>query len=352
MRSWALRFAPLAILALAAAPWGAPRAGAPTSAPFKYAGTKSCSTADCHGAEAPKGSPALNEYQVWKKDDAHSRAFNDLYKKDSKAIADAMKIKNASQSQKCMSCHTLVVPKTDVVEGQTWVVQNGVSCEVCHGPAEKWLQPHAKQTDPKWEHAESIKHGMTDLRDLVVLANDCVRCHLAIDHEMVEAGHPRLSFEIVDYNSRTPPHWATEKHPSKQPGFDRKMWAIGQAVSLREALKNLEARKKAGASEKHVKESEALAAAYRSVLKPFADPAGNLDALAQSIGAPGDDAAKKLASVEAVDFESARQLALAYRALTSADTKALCEMVAAKNRAAFDPGKFKAALDAARATLP
>jgi len=350
-KRWVLCAAPLLLLATAASvPWEAPPAPTPR-APFKYAGTKSCATADCHGLAAAKGSPALNEYQVWKQQDSHARAFSDLYKKESKVIADALKIKNASQDKKCTSCHTLIVDKADVVPGETWVPQNGVTCEVCHGPAEKWLQPHTKQKEPKWEHAESVKNGMVDLRDPVVWASDCVRCHLVIDHEMIEAGHPRLNFEIVDYNSRTPPHWATEKHPSKQPGFDRKMWAVGQVVSLRESLKNIEARKAAGAAEKHVKEAEALAAAYRNVLKPFADPSGDLEALAKSIAAPGDDAGKKLAAVEAVDFESARQLALAYRALTSADTKALAEMVAAKNQASFDLGKFKAALDAVRASI-
>lgn len=341
-------------LAAAAIPTDPPRTTPP--ADFKYTGTKSCSTADCHGAAEPKAGPQLTEYTTWSKKDSHAKAFNDLYNKDSKAIATAMQIKNAAQSEKCTSCHTKVVDKANVAEGQTWVLQNGVSCEVCHGPAEKYLKPHTKQTDPKWEHAESIKNGMIDLRDTVAWAESCVACHLAIDHTLLTAGHPRLAFELVDYNDRQPPHWATPKHPSQQPGFARKAWAVGQVVSLRDSIKSLLANKKAGAPAPIVAEGEALVKAYATVLKAVtgvesevADGAiAALTEKAKKIEAPGADALQKLAAVDPTDFDLSRQLAMAYRALGAADTKALEAHVVAKNRATFDLAKFKADLETVR----
>jgi hypothetical protein len=358
MGRWAWMAGAVALVALAASIKPLPAGPAPAPPPdFKYVGTKDCNTANCHGAEKPKGTPGLDEGTIWTAKDKHSKAFTQLYKKDSADIAKKLGIKTAAQSDACTKCHTLIVDKANVVAGKTWSPQGGVSCEVCHGPAEKWLVPHSKTEAVKWEHAESIKHGMTDLRDLSVWAADCVRCHLKIDAALIDAGHPRLNFELVDYNTRMPPHWATAKHPSQQPGFDRKAWAVGQIVSLREAVVGLLERRKAGAPQKALQEAEALVSAYRATAGLLADVSGDpseelikkLDGLVGAVAAPGDDFAAKLGGLTPVDFDSARQLALAYRVFkrTPAIDK-LCEQIAAEKREGFDLAKFKAELDAAR----
>src|SRR6185436_13486716 len=77
---------------------------------FKYATMVGCNTKDCHGADAAKGSPGLNEYSIWKAQDPHAKAFNTLYKKASKDMGAAMNIPNVTQSPKCVNCHSKVVP--------------------------------------------------------------------------------------------------------------------------------------------------------------------------------------------------------------------------------------------------
>ncbi|HXX92831.1 MAG TPA: multiheme c-type cytochrome, partial [Planctomycetota bacterium] len=205
----------------------------------KYASMARCNTKDCHGADQAKGSPALNEYTLWKSADPHSKAFTNLYKAPSKAIGTAMGIAKVTDSARCLACHSKVVEAAQVVDGQKWSVQNGVSCEVCHGPSEKWIDPHATPKEKAWSHEKSVAAGMVDLRDPVPWTARCASCHLQIDHDMVTAGHPRLHFEIVDYNARTGAHWKTEKHPSMQAGFDSRIWTVGQAISFAEALRNL-----------------------------------------------------------------------------------------------------------------
>jgi cytochrome c553 len=210
---------------------------------------------------------------------------------------------------------------------------------------------------------------MADLRDLRTWAGSCAGCHLQIDHDMVTAGHPRLHFELVDYNARTGAHWKTEKHPSMEAGFDGKAWTMGQAVSFAEALRNLARHLKANAPAERRKEAREQAEAYAAMLKHVggfkaaeipADPA-KLDELAASVDgqakslAPGDEALLAKLAVEDAPrtFSAARQRALAFRALSrKADAKAaidrLCEQVLAKNEKTFDPAKFAADDDAVR----
>jgi hypothetical protein len=256
-----------------------------------------------------------------------------------------------------------------VVADAKWSVQNGVSCEVCHGPAEKWIKPHATPKESNWTHKQSVEAGMADLRDPHDWAVKCASCHLQIDHDMIKAGHPRLHFELVDYNARTGAHWKTEKHPSMAAGFDAKAWTAGQAVSLAEALKNLGRHLSGGADADLVKKAREQAAAYMGNLKHVAGfnaaeipaDAAKCEELAKAVEgqakglAPATEALLgKLAADESPkDFSAARQAALAFKALsTKADAKAaidkLCESVAAKNEAAFDAAKFAGEYDAVR----
>lgn len=343
-----------------------PRAAAQDK--FKYATMAGCNTKDCHGAEAAKGSPGLNEYTIWKAQDPHAKAFTTLYKAPSKAIGAAMNIANVSTSPKCLTCHSKVVDAANVVEGAKWSVQNGVSCEVCHGPAEKWQKPHATPKESNWDHKQSVANGMADLREPYDWAVKCASCHLAIDHDMIKAGHPRLHFELVDYNARTGAHWKTEKHPSMAPGFDAKAWTVGQAVSLAEALRNLGKHLSGGAGEDLVKKAREQAAAYMGLLKhvggftaaEIPGDAAKCDELAKAVEgqakslAPATEALLgKLAAEDAPkDFSAARQRALAFKALATkekAAIDALCGSIAAKNEATFDAGKFAAEYDGVKA---
>lgn len=354
---------------LSAAARALPEAPRPPQDKFKYASMAGCNTKDCHGSETPKGSPALNEYTIWKASDPHSKAFTTLYKAPSKAIGTAMNIPKVFESPKCLTCHSKVVEAAQVVEGAKWSVQNGVSCEVCHGPAEKWLKPHATPKESNWLHKQSVENGMADLRDPYDWAVKCASCHLQIDADMIKAGHPRLHFEQVDYNARTGAHWKTEKHPSMQAGFDAKAWTVGQAVSLAEASRNLGRHLSGGAGEDLVKKAREQAAAHLGLLKhvpgfsaaELPADAGKCEEFAKAVEgqakglAPATEALlSKLAAEEAPkDFAAARQRALAFKALSGkADAKAaidkLCEMIAVKNEATFDAGKFAAEYDGVR----
>jgi hypothetical protein len=81
---------------------------------------------------------------------------------------------------------------------------------------------------------------MLDLSDAARRSEKCLSCHLGtaekeVDHKMIAAGHPDLVFELDSYSAIQPPHWK----PSSDPNHDVRLWAVGQAIQLREALRRL-----------------------------------------------------------------------------------------------------------------
>lgn len=248
----------LAVLALVVASWfGAPPpAGAQAPAPagnFKYTGAASCGASNCHGSTKPKADyPKLDENIVWAKKDKHAQGYATLLKKNPKtnvdpvAIAKNMKIAKAETSDKCLVCHAVNVPQN--LRAPKFDITEGVHCDGCHGPAEKWLEPHAEKG---WTHEKSVAVGMYDTKNFLLRAEKCVSCHLQIDHEMVAAGHPDLlAFELDTFSANMPPHWR-----DKGTWIGTKTWAVGQVISLREAARQVAERAKAGAPPKLLEEA-------------------------------------------------------------------------------------------------
>jgi len=228
---------------------------APTSAPlvpdlvhaqanYKYTGAASCGSSSCHGSNKPKADfPKLNENIVWQQKDKHAKAYATLTNEKLKSgvspskIAQNLKIAKAETSSKCLVCHAVDVKPE--LRGPKFDISEGVHCDGCHGPAEKWLEPHAEKG---WTHEKSVAVGMYDTKNMLLRAEKCVSCHLAIDATMVEAGHPDLqAFELDGFSDKMPPHWR-----DKGPFAPTKAWATCQVISLREAAKQLADRAEKG----------------------------------------------------------------------------------------------------------
>jgi hypothetical protein len=127
------------------------------------------------------------------------------------------------------------------MRAQTFDISDGVSCEHCHGPAAGWLGAH---TVKDWETRsadQKAQHGMRDLRDLAVRSHTCLHCHVgteeqSVDHQMIAAGHPDLTFELNLFSAVMPRHW---KDSDETPWFGTKEWAVGQGMQLRDSLQRL-----------------------------------------------------------------------------------------------------------------
>jgi len=231
----------LAVIAPALAPSLTPVLFAQASAPAaigKYNGAGSCAASSCHGSVQPKTVTRIfqNEYTIWAGQDKHANAFSVLSNPVSLRIGRILKIGRPDQAQKCLICHSLDVPKEK--RAQTFGMEDGVSCENCHGPASGWLGPH---TTANWPHLKSEELGMYDTRDLMKRSAKCATCHVGsaqqfVDHDMIAAGHPDLTFELGYFTKAMPQHW---KRPQDMPWFEVRAWSVSQATQLSEALRRL-----------------------------------------------------------------------------------------------------------------
>lgn len=227
---------------------GAPEAaivglyGAPPVIPkFTYVGVSGCMGEGCHNDEKPavhSGKMIGDEYTIWFDHDPHHGAFDTLYDDPSVDIAEKLNIEDAGESERCISCHATSVPEPQ--RGERFDIEQGVGCETCHGPSEKYLEPHATEGWTAEQRGKSgaaglLKDfGLIDTTALAGRANMCVSCHLEIDKDMLDAGHPALQFEMYSYNFYT---YNAEPHQihwddSKIEWIDAKLWAIGQVASL------------------------------------------------------------------------------------------------------------------------
>jgi hypothetical protein len=216
-----------------------------TSAPApvgKYNGPGGCASSACHGSIVAKDVTRIpqNEYSIWAGQDKHARAYQVLSNDVSVRMGRILGLKTApNQSAKCLACHALAVGPE--LRAQSFEIDDGVSCENCHGPASGWLGPH---TVKGWETKpaeEKAKLGMRVVSDLAVRSHTCLNCHVgteekSVDHQMIAAGHPDLTFELNLFSSVMPRHW---KESKDSPWYGTKEWAVGQSMQLRDSLQRL-----------------------------------------------------------------------------------------------------------------
>ena len=218
---------------------------APGHEQAKYLGPGSCAATACHGGIQPRDTTKVlqNEYSTWVVQDRHSRAYTVLTQPLAQRMGAILKIGAPEKAQKCLVCHALSVSASEA--GRQFDLSEGVSCESCHGPSSQWLGPHVQATAL---HADMVKLGLVDNKNLVVRAERCLTCHLGaegmrVDHEMLAVGHPDLTFELDSFSSIEPPHWVEkgpdQKQPIADPLYGVRIWSVGQAVQLRESMLRL-----------------------------------------------------------------------------------------------------------------
>jgi hypothetical protein len=216
----------------------------PDESPHRSLGVGSCAASTCHGAAEPwKGSSVLQtEYHSWRRSDKHARAYTVLLNARSRAIAEKLGLKEpAHRSAVCLDCHAHNVPGAR--RDQAFVLADGVGCESCHGPAERWIGPHVESGA---KHAANVAAGLFQTADVTQRAQLCLSCHFGnarkfVSHRMMGAGHPRLSFELDTFSRLMPAHFSIDADWLRRKGaWDGvSSWAVGQAVAVRELLKIL-----------------------------------------------------------------------------------------------------------------
>ena len=201
----------------------------------KTLGVVTCASALCHGSIASwNGSPVnQNEYVVWSRLDKHARAYNLLLNEKSRRIAANLALPEpAHQSRVCLDCHAHVPANA----APAHKVSDGIGCEGCHGPAERWIASH---TEPEASHRANLANGLYPSDQPLARARLCLSCHFGtadkyVSHRIMAAGHPRMSFEMETFTNLQPAHFKVDADYIARKGhFDGvRIWAIGQAVAV------------------------------------------------------------------------------------------------------------------------
>lgn len=210
-----------------------------------HLGVASCSGSTCHGRSAPTGSVVRqDEIAIWQDPSsvagAHAKAYTVLLSDRSRSIASKLGLsKPAHEAAECLGCHADPIPAGR--RGPTFQVNDGVTCEACHGGAEFWLDSHYAADA---SHADSVAKGMVPLEDPAVRADVCLGCHSStlspnqfVSHRIMGAGHPRLSFELDLFTALQSHHAVDRDYARRKPvAGAASTWAIGQAMALEKTL--------------------------------------------------------------------------------------------------------------------
>ena len=230
------RLAPLLLLLGLAAAWPA------AAADPVHVGVATCAGSLCHGAVSAGSDSSVqqNEYDLWRRQDAHSNAYRLLQSDAGKRIAGNLGLASATGASQCLACHSDYVPKAR--RGRRFQLSDGVGCEACHGGAEKWLGAHIAGGS----HADNLVAGLRRLEDPQVRAGVCADCHTVdagrgVDHRLFGAGHPPLEFELDSFLQFQPAHFRVDADYRKRKGgyshWDN--WVAGQLLIARRFLDDL-----------------------------------------------------------------------------------------------------------------
>ena len=123
-----------------------------------------------HACRSTPPASCQNEYYTWLNSDRHAGAYNVLFNDRSARIARNMRLARRPYQEKRLPRLPLHERSAAISSPAASIVEDGVQCEACHGPASGWRAEHTQQG---WTHAQSVARGMIDLRDLRVRAHGC-----------------------------------------------------------------------------------------------------------------------------------------------------------------------------------
>ncbi|MCE9629379.1 MAG: cytochrome c family protein [Planctomycetia bacterium] len=212
----------------------------------------SCGTVSCHGGpKAGNHDVQSFAFTIWMNDDPHARAYEVLHEPRSRRMARSLGLGEAHRAQQCLACHSMQSESREPLPPE--VLADGVGCGSCHGDSSRWQHIHYF---PEWKQLSTPQReslGYRDLSNASTRVQNCIPCHVGdasreVNHDLIAAGHPRLSFEFAAYQRLWPRHWTPAGKAESQADFAQRSWAVGQAATL-EAVASLLAVRAERASE-------------------------------------------------------------------------------------------------------
>ena len=130
---------------------------------FGYVGAKGCKT--CHNTKKQG-----RQYKIWLKT-KHAQAYKTLASEEAKAIAKKKGIEDPQKADECLQCHVTGHGVDAKQIRKKYSIEEGVSCESCHGPGSVYKK---KKT------MIAISKGEIDPASVGLVIPDektCKKCH-------------------------------------------------------------------------------------------------------------------------------------------------------------------------------
>ncbi|MDL1951213.1 hypothetical protein FBQ97_15550, partial [Acidobacteria bacterium ACD] len=152
-----------------------------------YVGTKVCAT--CH-----EGKAAGNQYSHWLAS-KHARAYAALALPEAVTMAQLSGIPDPPEKAPvCLGCHATAAEAESWERDPTFVLEEGVQCEKCHGPGSEYAS-EAVMKDPEAARKAGLR---------VFTKRDCVVCHYVKGSHAAVHKLPQIDVEKA---------WAELAHP-------------------------------------------------------------------------------------------------------------------------------------------
>lgn len=212
----------------------------------QHLGVATCASSVCHGSVQAYENSRIqqNEFITWQTDrhgNMHAKAYAKLLTAEGQAISQKLGWGPAEEAKECLQCHADYVPHDQ--RGEEFQLSDGIGCEACHGGAGKYMETH---TDKSRSVASKSEDGLFPTWQTDSRAKLCLSCHLGdsermITHQIMGAGHPRLSFELDTFTFLQPHHRVDEDYVDRKGGVDNaRDWAVGQAQAANQMLELLQ----------------------------------------------------------------------------------------------------------------
>ena len=135
-----------------------------------YVGVAKCKT--CHGKKTG------DQYGIWEKG-PHANALKSLSSEAALKYAKENGIADPAKAPECLNCHSTMstVDKKLIDPKGKLTLEEGVSCESCHGPGSKYKSPKIMKKKAYEADAAAAHKAALDAGLVVPTEKVCVTCH-------------------------------------------------------------------------------------------------------------------------------------------------------------------------------
>ena len=296
---------------------------------FKYVGVRVC--ADCHSDST--GDFEEGAVPVWESH-FHSQAHKTLQRDYTKKIAQKTReVDDPATDWRCVKCHQAAFGAGPEQTASSYRAEDGVSCEVCHGPGSVYAD---EEHGPDVPNREAM--GFRVLRNLSDRREVCTSCHN-------QASPTFIGFDLREF-SRKIAHWVDKDDAAYYAEYDQEAGRRANAMAKAEAEAEAEAEKSSKSGGGLTAAAGAAAASAAQAAEQAAAEAARADAAAAKAASEAAAiAAAKKADQANADSAAAREMA----AENAKTQEAARRKAAAEAKVSADAAAAQAALKAQQA---